>query len=162
MIGDVWWAGAEVNIPNSPHPGLRGARLECTSTPHSQVWTTGYLHLWGTAIVPNALYEVTVCAPDGTDCSSIAVGTGEWGDAVSPFGGPSQPNFKDIEYLIYKFRNMSQSPDMPRVDIVGSGTPGQPNASGPGFNVVNFQDISSDVESFRGIGYAYTVPACSP
>ena len=46
-IGEIWWAGPEVSIPNPPHPALRGARLLCEATPsNAQVWSNGYVHLF--------------------------------------------------------------------------------------------------------------------
>jgi len=158
-IGEVWWAGSEVSVANSPHPPLRGARLECTAAPQSRVWTAGNLHLWGTAVVPNALYEVTVCAPDGTDCSGIMVGTSEWADGVSPYGGPSQPNFADIDASVRKFQHQASAADLPRVDIWGTGSHGQPSTVN---QVISFSDIAGAVSAFSGQGFPFSVPTCAP
>jgi len=157
-IGDVWWARPEMSIPNSPNPPLRGARLECTGTPHSQAWTTGYLHLFGAVIVPGSRYDVRMCNPDGSGCSApVVVETSKWGDAVRPFGGGSQPNFADIEAALRRFGNQATAPDLPRVDFTGVGNPGAPNTPN---QATNFADISNDVSAFMGFPYAYTVPAC--
>jgi hypothetical protein len=161
-IGDIWWAGAEVSIPNSPQAALKGSLLQCSASPvNAQVWSNGVLHLWGSAIVPFASYNVRMCDAAGNNCSDpLLVGTGEWGDCVAPYGGVSQPAFGDINEIVFKFRNLGTSLAMPRVDLVGTGNPGQPNVSGVNGNTANFGDIGACVEGFRGIGYAYTVPAC--
>jgi hypothetical protein len=158
-IGDIWWAGVEVSVPNAPQANLRGAPLECTVAPNNgQVWTSGTLHLYGTPIVPFASYNVRMCDAAGGNCSDpLLVATGEWGDAVRPFGGISQPNFGDINEVVFKFRNLSSSLDVARVDLVGIGNPGLPNSANQN---ANFADIAAAVEGFRGIGYAYSVPVC--
>jgi hypothetical protein len=163
-IGQVWWAGPEGNIPNSPQAVLRGAQLQCSDTPaNSQVWTTGVLHLFGQPVVPFAQYGVAHCDENGDNCSpNLLVSTGEWGDCTAPFGGVSQPAFGDINEIVFKFRNLGTSLPMARVDLVGTGNPGQPNTSAPGGQTANFADIGACVEGFRGIGYAYTIPACTP
>jgi hypothetical protein len=78
----------------------------------------------------------------------------------APFGGLSQPAFGDINEIVFKFRNLGTSLPTPRVDLVGTGNPGAPNASAVGTNTANFADISACVDGFRGVGYAYIVPAC--
>jgi len=167
-VGDVWWAGPETAIPNDPHPALIGAPLECTATPHSQVWTNGPLHLFGEAIVPwgpSSLiptYEVRACLPDGTNCTApIFIGTGWWGDVTAPFFNccPNQPTFADIFTVVEKFKSTSASPDMVYTDISGFPVYGAPNMPD---GTTNFTDIAMDVDAFEGIQYPFTVPACAP
>jgi len=158
-VGEVWWAGPETNLPNSPSPALRGALLVCQPTPgNAQVWTSGNLHLFGTAIVPGSTYNVRMCNPTGGNCSDpLLVATGKWGDAIRGFGGGSQPNFGDVNAIVQKFSNLASAPSMPRADLVGPGNPGSPNAPN---QTANFADISADVSAFSGFQYPYTVPAC--
>jgi len=157
-VGHVWWAGPEVNVPNSPNPSLRGARLECVATPYSQIWTNGYLHLFGTAIVPGSTYEVRMCLPDGTGCSEPhAVATGKWGDVISLFGGGSQPNFADVNAAIAKFGNVASAPNTVRTDLVGPQSPSTPNTPN---QATNLADISAGVAAFSGFPFPFTVPAC--
>jgi Zn-dependent metalloprotease len=157
-VGDTWWAGPEMSIANAPHPSLRGAPLECTTEPHTQVWTTDVLHLFGPAIVPTARYEVRHCIPDQSICSdAIIVGTGKWGDVTAPFGGASQPNFGDVSAILDKFRGLAIGPDTTRTDLIGAGMPAQPNLVD---QIINFSDVSAGVDSFRGLAYPYTVPSC--
>jgi hypothetical protein len=157
-IGDVWWAGPEANIPNSPQANLRGSLLQCSATPaNAQAWAST-VHLWGQAIVPFATYNVYMCDAAGANCSDpLVMQTGEWGDCVAPYGGGSQPNFSDINEIVFKFRNLGTSLPQPRVDLVGGGNAGNPNIPNQS---ANFADISAGVDAFRGIAYPYTIPAC--
>ena len=157
-IGDIWWARPEVNIPNSPNTGLRGAPLQCTTTPNSQVWTSGVLHLWGQAVVPGSTYNVRMCDASGSNCSTpLLVATAKWGDVIRAFGGGSQPNFGDVSAIVAKFGNVASAPNTARTDIVGPQAPGTPNTPNQG---TNFADVSNDVSAFSGFAYPYTVSAC--
>jgi hypothetical protein len=158
-VGEIWWAGTEINIPNAPDPALRGALLVCSPTPtNAQVWTGGHLHLWGTAIVPNSVYAIRQCSPAGTNCSAERlVATGKWGDVIRPFGGGSQPSFSDINSILLKFMQSPSSPSTPRADLSGAGAPGSPNTPNQS---PSFADVAADVAAFSGVPYPYTVPAC--
>jgi len=157
-VGDIYYAGVEQSLPNSPNPALRGAPLQCTATPNAQVWTGGVLHLYGAAIVPGSTYNVRMCDVGGSNCSDpLLVATAKWGDVVRPFGGQSQPNFADVSSIVDKFRNLSSAPDIPRVDLIGNGNQGQPDTPN---QAANFADISADVDAFRGFAYGYAVPPC--
>jgi len=161
--GQIWWAGAEHSVANSPNAALRGAPLSCQATPtNAQVWTNGPLHLYGSVIIPGSTYNVRMCDAAGSACSApILVATSKWGDAVRPFGGGSQPNFGDVSSVVAKFSNVASAPDKPRVDLVGAGNPGAPNAAN---QVADFADISADVAAFvnsaNPFAYPYTVPNC--
>jgi len=158
-VGGIWWAGAEQSVPNSPNPNLRGAPLTCSPTPtNAQVWTTGVLHLFGTAVVPGSTYNVRMCDAAGAICSDpLLVATGKWGDVVRGFGGGSQPNFGDVNAIVQKFGNLASAPSMPRADLVGPQAPGTPNTPN---QVANFADISNDVSAFSGFPYPFTVSTC--
>jgi len=158
-VGEIWWAGVEQNVPNSPNPSLRGAPLVCSATPtNAQVWTSGVLHLFGTAVVPGSTYHVRMCDAGGSNCSApLLVATGKWGDVIRGFGGGSQPNFGDINSIVQKFGNLATAPSMPRADLVGVGNPGTPNTPN---QVANFADVSNDVAAFGGFPYPFTVPTC--
>jgi len=158
MVGDVYYAGPEQSIPNSPGPAHRGAPLQCTATPNSQTWTTGVLHLFGPAIVPGSTYNVSMCDTTGTSCSlPLLVATAKWGDVFRPFGGSSQPNFADVSRIVDKFQNLASAPITPRVDLVGPGNPGQPNTPN---QIANFADISADVTAFMGLPFPFIVQSC--
>jgi len=159
-VGDVWWAGPEQPLDNAPNPARTGAELVCTTSPQAQVWTTGFLDLFGAVIVPGAQYEIRHCINSGTLCSDpLLVSTGQWGDVVSPFGGTSQPNFSDINAIVAKFQVSSTAPDIPRVDLAGPGATGVPNTPNA---AANFLDISLDVGAFQSAAYPYTAPTCTP
>jgi len=164
-VGEIWWAGDEGNVSDPPGGPLRGAQVQCSTNfdcavghACAQVWNTGVLYLYGTPIVPNAVYEVRMCDANGAVCSDpLLVATGKWGDVIRAFGGGSQPNFGDVSSIVAKFSNLASAPSMPRADLVGVGNPGQPSTPN---QVANFADISNDVAVFSGFPYPFTVPAC--
>jgi cysteine-rich repeat protein len=159
--GEVYWVGPEIDVPNSPNATLRGAALRCEASPsNAQIWTAGDLHLFGLAIIPGSDYEVRHCSVSGDLCSeALVVATGKWGDIIAMFGGSTQPNFADVAVVVDKFRNLVSAPDMPRVDLVGVGGPGQTNMPN---QTANFSDIAADVDAFRGFAFPFTVSACPP
>ena len=159
MVGDIYYAGVEQSIPNSPNPALRGARLLCEPTPsNSQVWTPGVLHLFGQALVPGSTYNVRMCDAAGANCSDpLLVATAKWGDVVRPFGGGSQPNFGDINSVVQKFSNIATAPSTARADLVGAGNPGETNTPN---QATNLADVSFDVFAFNGFPYPFTVNSC--
>jgi len=168
IIGHVFYAGPEVSVANSPNMALRGAPLQCVGagTPHSQIWTTGVLHMWGPPAVPTTnmsgitTYGVAHCDVNGDNCSTeLNVEMAKWGDVVRPFTGGSQPNFSDVNAIIAKFGNVASAPNTARTDIVGTGNPGQPNTPNQG---TNFADVSNDVAAFSGFPYPFTVNVCPP
>jgi len=151
--GEVWWAGAEQAVANTPLGNLRGAALECTSAPHSQIWTTGELHLWGAIIVPKARYAVRVCDKTGTNCSApLFAETGSWGNVIKPFDGSGEPNFADIAAIAEKFRNVASAPITPRTDL----EPAIPNGG------TSFLDVSHGADAFRGLAYPFPLPVACP
>jgi len=160
-VGEIWWAGSQMSIPNAPNAPLNGAPLLCEASPtHAQVWADDYVHLFGAAIVPGSEYHVRICAAGGTPCSDpLLVATAKWGDLIRPFGGSSQPNFGDISSLVSKFSELPSAPDMPRADLMRVGAaPGQSNNTPD--QVANFSDIAADVLAFRGFPYHFTAASC--
>ena len=168
IVGHVFYAGPEVSIANSPNPALRGAPLQCVGagTPHSQIWTTGVLHLFGASIVPTTntsgvtTYAIAHCDANGDNCSvERNVEMAKWGDVVRPFTGGAQPNFGDVSAIVAKFGNVASAPNTARTDIVGPQAPGTPNTPN---QATNFADVSNDVSAFSGFAYPYTVTLCPP
>jgi len=158
MVGDIYYAGPEQSIPNSPNPALRGAPVQCTVTPNAQNWTAGALHLFGSIIVPGSTYNVRMCDTTGGNCSDpLLVATAKWGDVIRGFGGGSQPNFGDVNAVVQKFSNLAAAPSTARSDLVGPQAPGTPNTPN---QATNFSDVSNDVSAFSGFPYPYTVLAC--
>jgi len=161
--GEVWWAGPEVAIPDPPHEDLRGAALQCASTPYVQNLTPGNLHLFGGAIIPSTSeytnrYAVEVCAHDGLYCSRpFIVETARRGELSGvPTGG--NPDFNDISACVQKYIADSAAPSITLADQVGTAPPGTgidvPNQR------VDFRDIATTVDAFLGHGYPNDVPAC--
>jgi len=168
IVSHVFYAGPEVAVANSPNPALRGAPLQCigAGTPHSQIWTTGVLHMWGASAVPTSsasgitTYGIAHCDVNGDNCSTeLNVEMAKWGDVVRPFTGASQPNFGDVSGIVAKFGNVASAPNTARTDIVGPQGPGTPNTPNQG---TNFADVSNDVSAFSGFPYPYTVTVCPP
>jgi hypothetical protein len=151
--GQVWWAGAPQSLPNAPDPDLTGSQVECTGTPHMQVWDgVGTVHLFGEIVIPGSQYQIQMCDDSvlGPCSDPTEVTTGKYGDVVSVFGGISQPNFADIAAIVEKFRNLSTAPAITRTDLV----PLIPN------HVANFADIAAAVEGFRGFSFPDTPGSC--
>jgi len=160
-VGTEYYAGPEQSIPNPPNAALRGAPLQCTVTPNSQIWTTGVLHLFGPGVVPSTLspttYGVSHCDSTGRNCSAeLVVQMAKWADVIRPFSPlGNQPNFADINGIVQKFSNLATAPSMPRADLVGTGGPGTPNTPN---QIANFSDVSSAVSAFGGVPYPYAGP----
>jgi len=155
-VGQMWWAGAPAPLSNPPGAALTKSLLVCNKPDAAVIaWPAGTLYLYGTAIVPNATYQVQMCDETNTNCSlPLVVGTSIWGNVVSPHNAA---NFADISAVVDKFRNLATAPSMPRADLVGTGNPGQPSTPN---QTANFADVSAAVDAFRTFPYGFTVPAC--
>lgn len=158
--GEIWWAGPEVAILNSPHAPLAGTQVVCEATPSTAaIWSSGRLQIFGEPIVPNSTYAIRQCDASGTNCSApLLASTGKYGDIVATFGGSGQPNFADITAAVEKFKDSGVAPDQSRTDLRGSGTATGPNVPD---GVTNFLDISGAVDSFKGILFPFAAGTCS-
>jgi len=152
-VGQMWWAGPEVVVANPPAAPKRGAQLVCTK-PTGAKWAPGVIYLFGTAIVPNATYDVQMCDDNQVCSTPLRVGTSIWGNVVSPHNAA---NFADISAVVDKFRTLASAPITPRTDLVGTGNPGQPSTPN---QTTNFADVSAAVDAFRTFPYGFTVPTC--
>ena len=152
-----------------PGPNIDVASLQCT--PHFRDWSTvpWLLHASGPEVVPSSVYEVQVVddtCPDLDDpgCYSdpFVVWTVRWGDVYEPYAeytGGGQPNFGDISRIVTKFQALSGSVTLPRADIAGAGSPGQPSTPN---RAASFGDVSSAVSAFSGGPYPFTFAAPCP
>jgi len=121
--------------------------------------TPGYLPAdqWGTVIVadretvPLATFTIQTQTDDGLS-DPVNFTLRKWGDVVSPFGGPTQPNFGDISALVDCFRGASGSAPLGACDL----QPIVPDA------VADFADISKGVDAFRGLPYPFTAAGQCP
>ena len=150
-VGEVWWAGAAQTLPNPPFGTFTGLPLECTTTPHMQVWKgLGTLHCSGAAVTPDSTYGISFC-PSPTTCSPpTPIQTGKWCDVVALFGGGGQPDFVDISATVDSFSGLGSSPGIPRTDVV----PQVPD------HIADFRDISAVVDAFQTVAYPFVPPAC--
>lgn len=152
-VGEIWWAGAPLPpIANPPFGTFTGVPLECTTTPHMQVWKgLGTLHCFGSVIAPGSTFGVSFCSSATGPCSAVqSIQTGKWGDVVTLFGGGAQPDFLDISATVDSFSFAANAPGIPRTDMV----PAVPD------HVADFTDIAAVVEAFTGVGYPFTPPTC--
>jgi len=161
LEGQVRWVGPPSTYPDitTPFGEFIAAELQCE--PYYQDWGHAeYMHVFGSAIVPNSTYEVQIVAESCTGqlldeskfSPPVTIVTREWGDVFEPYDGPSQPNFSDITRLVDAFRQAEGAIVKPRAQL-------QPQVLNPAGNVT-FADISAGVDGFRGFVYPYTVAAC--
>ncbi len=165
--GEVRWVGPVTEYVDSALYGTtyRAARLQCT--PYYTDWSgVGVIHVYGTEIVPDSVYQVQAifpdCSIDEEACYSqpLQVVTGRWGDLVPPYstpGGTVQPDFSDIAAMVNKFKNSPDQVSKPIAQLAG-----YPNSVDP-LHPIDFTEISLTVDAFRGRPYLYPGPeACPP
>ena len=162
--GQVRWVGPPGDFLETevPPTTFRAAALQCTS--HYGDWSTdGLLHVFGTDIVPSSAYEVQVIALGCDEANernyagALVVNTTRWGDVVAPFNPPSttaQPDFSDISSLVNKFKSAVGAPIKASAQL-------HPSLPDPA-NRVNFLDIASEVEAYKGLPYPFTGPLACP
>jgi hypothetical protein len=140
---------------------FKAATLQCN--PFYSDWSgVGVLAVYDDAIVPGGTYELRAisdsCDPQqqASYSTPLAVVTvPRWGDVVTPFSPPSptlQPDFGDISALVEKFRNLPNAPAMARADVYPS-LPDQ---------ILDFSDIATVVDAFRGVAYPFPGPTPCP
>jgi len=164
--GQVRWVAPPSDFTETATPPatFRASQLQCD--PYFMDWgTVGLLHVYGTEVLPSSEYEVASISPDcdtlnETNYSpTLTVRTGIWGDVVAPFQEPSpatrsQPDISDVSGIVDKFRSAPTAPIVARSIM-------QPNIVDPAIPV-GFSDISSCVDSFRGIAYPFAGPTNCP
>lgn len=149
--GQVRWVGAPTSgISDGLLPSFSAAPLQCTIDARN--WSTfNPLHIYGSAVVPNSLYDVRTCTSDGATCSSpLRVETAKFGDIIPPTDGAS-PNFQDINSIVEKFQNKVGQRSKTRVKIQGQ----TPDPVAP----VNFLEVSADVKAFQSVLFKDAFPA---
>jgi len=106
---------------------------------------------WGTVIVadretvPSATFTIQTQTEDGLS-DPVSLTLRKWGDVVSPFGGPTQPNFGDISAIVDCFRGLPSAAPLGACDL----QPIVPDST------ADFADISKGVDAFRGLPYPFT------
>jgi hypothetical protein len=144
------------------------SKLQCL--PHYQDWSTiSLLHVTGEAITPSSSYDVdnllALCSGFESICSAVStalpVVTARWGDAVEAFQDPdlaaSQPDFDDIGAEVNKFKSLLGAPIKARAKLAGVDARGDIDITPD----VNFDDISLDVDAFKGVPYPYKPGKCA-
>jgi hypothetical protein len=174
--GQSMWVGPPVQyVESSSDPTqFMASSLQCT--PHYRDWTTvGLLHITGEAIVPSSSYDVehlagsclnvetsTPCLSGGASVSTaLTINTGRWGDTVVAFQDPnlaaSQPDFDDIGALVNKFKSAPGAPIKAQAKLAGVDARGLVDIAPD----VGFDDISQDVDAFKGGPYPYKPGKCT-
>jgi len=166
ITNEVRWVGMPVAVNDPPNGGnIFVAPLQCD--PLFMNWAAfPTINVYGPDIVPSTLpptqYEVVVVpqscsAFSGAYSAPLLITQAKWGDVRDPFGGASQPNFADINAIVQKFSNLATAPTLTRVDLVGTGNPGQPSTPN---RTVSFADVSACVSAFGGFAYPYIGTSC--
>ncbi len=165
LNGTELWVGEPSVFIDSISQGTQffGAQLQCA--PLFRDWAdTDVLHVFGPEIIPGAAYRtetvlescfaMTTQFPSYYSASSFPETTQTWGDIESPFTEDNknlQPDFLDINAVIFGFLDDPESPDKPTADL----TPEMPD------HLVNFKDISALVKAFLGEEYSLDGPTIS-
>jgi hypothetical protein len=129
----------------------------------------GLLHVMGSAIVPSSVYEVenvsVSCTGNEASCMAVSapllIPTSRWGDVEAAFQDPnqaaSQPDFDDIGALVNKFKSALGAPIKARAKLAGVDARGLIDLTPD----VGFDDISLDVDAFKGVAYPYKPGQCT-
>ena len=164
--GGYRWVGSPVEYLEgiTPQPTFFAARLQCT--PYYTDWAAvGLVHVYGAEIMPSSIYAVQAieqdCDINGGESNysaSLNLGTGRWGDVVSPFNPPSpqiQPNSIDIVGLVNKLRGVPGAPTKLYAQL-------QPAILDPS-DEISALDIVSVVDAVKAFAYPYSgIVACPP
>lgn len=165
--GATFWVGPPTAVTETsgsaagvPEPSYISAELRCT--PHCADWgSLGVVHVSDQAILPGSFYSVRAidCACDDSLESNYSLGlpieTSLFGDVVGNAAStpPDQiVDFFDIQELVRKFRNLSDTPSKATADLA----PEQPD------RVIDFRDIQQMVSAFSGDGYSFEWPTTCP
>jgi len=164
--GEVRWVGPPVTYPEGSELSwytFNGAELQCE--PFFTNWSSvGLLHVFGSAIVPDSIYEIEMVdagCPDLNDPSCytdlLEVRTGRWGDIIEPFNPPSntaQPSIMDVLSIVDKWLGF--------LNPIKASAQLQANIPNPWLRV-NMADVNRVVDAWLGRLYHFTGPeSCNP
>jgi hypothetical protein len=160
--GGTMWLGSPHDISDmaglsdATPPTFKGAKLQCE--PLYMDWSSvGVLHMYGAAVVPDAVYELQaineLCdtREENAYTDALTLTTSVWGDLVGNCSVTSctPPNsivdFGDVSAVVDRFRNVMGAAAKPRMDVA----PATPD------RIVDFLDIPSVIDAFRGMPYPY-------
>jgi hypothetical protein len=174
--GQSMWVGppSQYVESGSDPTQFMASNLQCD--PYYQDWSTvGLLAVTGEAIVPSSSYDVenlafaclglettAPCLSGGANVSAaLTIKTARSGDVVAAFQDPnlaaSQPDFDDIGALVNKFKSLLGAPIKAHAKLYGVVARGLMDLSPD----VGFDDISLDVDAFKGVPYPYKPGKCA-
>lgn len=155
----VRWVGAPKDCFAGDATGSKCAALQCT--PYYADWfaTLGgrTLQVTGAEVVSSSAYDVQhvsiACQGNEANCVSVSaplrVSTSLWGDVTAPVNAVG---FMDVSAVVRCFMGSTSAPPRSACDLY----PAIPD------QVINFQDVSSCVEAFKGRAYPYSGPSACP
>jgi len=155
----VYYVGTpfQASEEDSSQPGLTFTAAPLTCDPVAHTWSSeDVISIFGAEILPGSEYAVeralATCSDLATndDCWSEAatLTTLKYGDNSVPFDGPGnpvQPDFGDINGLVFKFLAQPGAPEKAICQL-------QPNVVFPS-RAIDFKDINADVGAFLGTSY---------
>ncbi len=158
--GETRWAGPPQQFfeGSGSSGGYFVSALQCG--PYFADWgALGLLHVYGTAVVPNAAYDIAAvqCDPavESNFAPPLSVSTGRWGDIVAPFNPPSttaQPDAVDVASMVNKFKQVPGSPTTAQCDLYPDMVD----------QIINALDITLMVDAFKGEPYPFAGPTPCP
>lgn len=158
--GEVRFVGPPQAFESNGDEGVfYAAELQC------EPWLGNFvgietLHVFGSAVVPGATYDVRVNSCDLLEptfySAPTALGTGLWGDIVEPFGGEgeAQPDVLDILSAVDKLLGSPGAPIRARTKFV-------PSLVDPS-RKTDINDVLAVVDSFLGQPYPFSGPQVCP
>jgi len=160
--GQYQWVGPPELFQDgaAPEPVFYASALQCT--PHYRVWDDiDLLHVYGTAIVPDSMYETQVIAKGcNTNTSlnystSLEIKTGKWGDIIPPYATPElpQPNIDDVLGLVGKWLGQVNPSK-----VLGQLQPSLPNPN----QDISIDDVLIDVGAWLSSPYPFEGPSHCP
>jgi len=167
--GDVFWLGQPFQMSENSGvvdpdgapgtPSVTASGLQCE--PFATDWSTlGPVHVFGRAIVPDAIYDVQIVDAGlendpSAFSNALRIQTSMWGDVVqncatTPCPSPdgSVDITTDVTSILSKFQNIGGSAKS-RADI----EPALPDG------LVNISDVTFALNAFSGSGFAFAVDA---
>ncbi len=157
--GETYWVDEPFDVVELDDP-LTVSRVSLlTCDPVFRDWSdVSLLHITGTAIIPDAQYEVRAiplgCIDSCVTDTPLVVATGDWGDVKDPFatkGGSAQPSISDVLALVDKWLGSND------ISVaLGDLEPRLPNQA------VEIADILKCVDAWLGVVYPLGGPILCP
>ncbi len=143
------WAGVPLlGINDGILPNFNASRVQCAFM--AQDWSAvGQVHFYGDVVVPQSLYDVSVCSSASGPCSAaLRIDTAKFGDVVIPV---NTVDFQDVNSIVAKFQGTPAGPSKTRTKLTNSIV----NPANP----INFQEVSACVSAFQSKAFKTVVTA---